>query len=181
MSPRYLIVMAVLAANLASAGGLTLSSPALKPGGRLAQAQVYNGYGCSGGNISPALSWSGAPAGTRSFVLTVFDPDAPTGHGWWHWAVFNLPSGSQGLVEGAGGGGRQLPAGAVQAQTDFGKPGYGGACPPAGDKPHRYVFTIYALGVDKLPLDASATAATVDAQARRLKLDSASLTVLYGR
>src|SRR5437762_14224042 len=128
------------------AAGFTLTSPTVKPNSMLTEAQVFNGFGCSGKNVSPALKWSGAPKDTKSFAVTVYDPDAPTGSGWWHWTVYNIPPTAMALPAGASAA-RGLPAGTVEGVTDFGKPGYGGACPPKGDKPHRYFFTVYALNV----------------------------------
>src|SRR6476620_10493079 len=107
--------------------------------------------GGSGGNVSPALSWSHAPPGTQSFALLMHDPDAPTGSGWWHWVVYNLPASTTSLAAGAGDPTKKLlPPGVVQGRTDFGAPGYGGPCPPQGDKPHRYIFTVFALKTDKV-------------------------------
>ena len=170
------------AASLASAAGFTLTSPTIKPGATLADAQVFNGFGCSGKNVSPELKWSGAPAGTKSFAVTVYDPDAPTGSGWWHWVVYNLPADSAGLAEGAGAAdGKGLPAGAVQGRTDFGAHAFGGACPPQGDKPHRYVFTVYALKTDKLDVPADASAALIGFMIHANKLGSATFTAKYGR
>lgn len=129
-----------------------LSSPDFRPGGMISTEQVFNGFGCSGKNLSPALAWSGAPEGTKSFALLCHDPDAPTGGaGWWHWLMLNIPASSTGLPKDAGNAdGSKLPAGAMHVNTDFGGPGWGGPCPPPGDKPHRYIFTLYALKVDKL-------------------------------
>lgn len=158
----------------------TLSSPVLKENGNLANNQVFNGFGCSGANISPALSWFGAPAGTKSFAVTVYDPDAPTGSGWWHWVLFNLPADTHELPAGAGTVARHLlPATAMQSRTDFGKPGYGGPCPPKGDKPHHYIFTVYALKTDKIDLDADASPAMVGFYLNQHKLATATLTGLY--
>lgn len=162
------------------AGEFRLTSPDIAEGRRMDDRQVFNGFGCTGANVSPALSWSDAPAGTKSFALTVYDPDAPTGSGWWHWVVFNLPAATQALPAGAGGQGGGLPAGAVQSRTDFGAPSYGGPCPPAG-APHRYVFTLHALDVDGLPLDAQASAAMVGFMVNAHALGKASLTALYAR
>ncbi|MBK6865088.1 MAG: YbhB/YbcL family Raf kinase inhibitor-like protein [Ideonella sp.] len=176
--------VALLAAGAAAhaAGGFTLTSPTVKPGSTLAKTQVFNGFGCTGDNISPALKWSGAPAGTKSFAVTVYDPDAPTGSGWWHWLVIDLPADATGLTEGAGGAdGKGLPPGARHGRTDFGGPGFGGACPPQGAKPHRYVFTVFALKVDKLDVPADATAALIGYMLNANKLATASFTAKYGR
>lgn len=167
---------------LAHAGGFTLSSPVIKPGARLAEAQVFKGFGCEGGNVSPALNWKGAPKGTQSYALTVYDPDAPTGSGWWHWVVYNLPASATGVPEGAGAAdGKGLPEGAVQVRTDFGAPGFGGACPPKGDKPHRYLFTVHALKVGKLELPPDPSPALVGFMVNANRLGSATLRAKYSR
>jgi Raf kinase inhibitor-like YbhB/YbcL family protein len=184
MSMNRPILLAVLAAAplLAHAAGFKLESPSVKPGGMLTETQVFNGFGCSGKNISPALKWSGAPKNTRSYAVTVYDPDAPTGSGWWHWVVYNIPASATGLPEGAGtADGNALPPGSAQGRTDFGAPGFGGACPPKGDKPHRYVFTVYALKTDKLDVPPDATAALVGFMIYGNKLAQASFTAKYGR
>jgi len=174
--------LALVAAGSASAAQFKLASPTIKPGSTLTDAQVFNGFGCSGKNISPALEWSGVPKGTKSFAITVYDPDAPTGSGWWHWVVYNIPASATKLAEGAGtADGKGLPAGSVQANNDFGAPGFGGACPPPGDKPHRYIFTIYALKSDKLDIPAGGTAALVGYMIHGDMLGSASFTARYGR
>lgn len=173
---------ALFTASLAvQAAGFTLSSPTVKSNSKLTEAQVFNGFGCTGKNTSPALKWSGAPAGTKSFALTVYDPDAPTGSGWWHWVVFNIPASATELPEGVGADGKGLPAGAVQGRTDFGAPGFGGACPPKGDKPHRYIFTVYALKTDKIDVPPDATAALVGFMINANKLGKASFQATYGR
>jgi Raf kinase inhibitor-like YbhB/YbcL family protein len=164
----------------AAAGKLALSSPEVKDGGTLREEQVFNGFGCSGPNVSPGLSWKGAPQGTKSFVLTVYDPDAPTGSGWWHWVVYDIPASATELARGAGSGQVSLPEGAKQGRTDFGAPGYGGPCPPPG-KPHRYVFTLYALKVDRLDVPTDASPALVGFMTRSNALASAALTARYGR
>jgi Raf kinase inhibitor-like YbhB/YbcL family protein len=182
--------MAVAAAllTLACAGpalaqGFKLDSPDVKPNGSIAEEQVFNGFGCAGKNVSPALKWSGAPKETKSFALLVHDPDAPTGGaGWWHWAVINIPADATELKKGAGkadGGG--LPAGATQVNTDFGGPGWGGPCPPAGDKPHRYIFSLHALKVAKLDVPANATASLAGFMVNANSLGKATLTGRYGR
>ena len=119
------------------------------------------GHGCSGGNKSPHLSWSGAPEGTKSFAITCYDPDAPTGSGFWHWLVVNIPANASEIAEGAGSQGGNLPAGALQTRTDFGAPGYGGPCPPVGDHPHRYLFTVFAVKSEKLDVNVDTSAAVV--------------------
>ncbi|HWK83673.1 MAG TPA: YbhB/YbcL family Raf kinase inhibitor-like protein [Caldimonas sp.] len=181
---RSLIAGAVLGACVigAQAAGFTLSSPTIKPGSMLSDAQVFKGFGCEGKNISPALKWSGAPSGTKSYAVTVYDPDAPTGSGWWHWVVYNIPASASELPEGAGAAdGKGMPAGAVQGRTDFGAAGFGGACPPAGDKPHRYIFTVYALKTDKIEAPADASAALVGFMVNANKLGKASFEAKYGR
>ena len=150
----------------------------LKEGGKLPEAQVFNGFGYSGGNRSPHLAWDGAPEGTKSFVVTMYDPDAPTGSGWWHWVVINLPASTKELPAGSGSG-SSLPAGALQTRTDFGAPGYGGAAPPAG-RTHRYIFTVHALKVERIDLDAQASGALVGFTVFMNALGKASLTVTFG-
>ena len=163
-------------------GGFTLKSPDLPEGKPLPNAQVFNSFGSTGANVSPRLEWSGAPAGTKSFAVTVYDPDAPTGSGWWHWVIFNIPASVTSLPAGAGDGkANNAPKGAVQSQTDFGAPGFGGACPPEGDKPHRYIFTVHALKVDTLPLDAKAPGAMVGYYLTMNSLGKASFTRTFGR
>lgn len=126
----------------------TLSSPDIPSGGTVPPHFEFDGFGCSGQNQSPILQWSGAPMGTQSFAVTVYDPDAPTGSGWWHWFVVDLPATTAQLVPNAGAqGGAGLPAGARQIRNDYGAFAWGGVCPPPGDKPHRYVFTVHALSV----------------------------------
>lgn len=143
---------------------------------------VFNGFGCVGANLSPALSWRHPPKGTRSFAVTAYDPDAPTGSGWWHWVVFNLPAETRELAAGAGDpAADKMPAGAVQSRTDFGKSGWGGPCPPQGDRPHRYVITVHALKVDKIELDENAPAAMVGFMINANRLAKASITAFYGR
>lgn len=155
-----------------------LTSPAFTDGATLPQAQVYNGMGQTGQNLSPALEWKNAPEGTKSFVVTTYDPDAPTGSGWWHWVVANIPASVTALPEGAGSGKGGLPEDAVQVRTDFGTPGYGGAAPPPGPA-HRYIFSVYALDVAKLDIAPDASPAMVGFMVHHHKLASASLTALY--
>lgn len=170
------------AALSATAADFTLASPSVAPDSTIADKHVFAGFGCSGGNLSPALRWSGAPANTQSFALTVYDPDAPTGSGWWHWVAYDIPGRASVISEGAGTpNGMLLPGTTKQGRTDFGKTGYGGPCPPVGDKPHRYVFTIYALKTATLEVPADATAALIGFMINANKIGQASFTATYGR
>ncbi len=148
------LAMGALSAGAIAAQEFTLGSPDLASG-QFDNQYVLNGFGCKGGNVSPALKWSGLPEGTKSLALQVHDPDAPTGAGFWHWTVYNIPATATGLARGAGNSPDTLPAGAYGGSTDFNDTGatggngnYGGPCPPAGDAPHHYNFTLYALAVD---------------------------------
>ncbi len=164
----------------AQAGTFRLTSEDVKT--TFSEKQLAAAFGCTGGNVSPELSWSGAPAETKSFALTVFDQDAPTGSGWWHWVVVNIPANVTSLLAGASEtSGGKMPAGAVETRTDFGKAGYGGPCPPAGDKPHHYIFTIYALKVPMVALDAQSSGAMAGFLIRANSLASATFTVAFGR
>ena len=162
---------------------LTLQSSDFEDGDYLGADHVLAeeyGFGCAGGNRSPQLAWSGAPEWTKSFAVTCYDPDAPTGSGFWHWVVVNIPASTTELATGAGDG-SGIPEGALQTRTDFGQPGYGGACPPEGDHPHRYVFTVHAVGVDALPVDADTSAAVVGFMLHFNTLEKATLMGLYKR
>lgn len=165
-------------ASMSAAAEFVLSSKTLSPGERMPNAQVYTG--CGGDNVSPELSWSGAPEGTKSFALMVFDPDAPTGSGWWHWVIFNIPANVTSLAEGAGNPKNGLLPEATQARNDYGFPGYGGACPPKGHGDHRYQFRIVALGVEELPLDEDSSPAKIGFNVNANKLAEAELEVLWG-
>jgi hypothetical protein len=166
-------------AAAAPAAAFDLRSPDIAEGSTLTKAQVFSGFGCTGDNQSPALRWSGAPAGTKSFALTVYDPDAPTGSGWWHWIVYDIPASTKELPKGVKAA--SLPAGARQGRNDFGNGDFGGACPPVGDKPHRYIFTVFALKVDKLDVPADATAALIGYMLHANSLATATLKARYGR
>ncbi len=156
-----------------------LFSHSLEDGGTLPMKQVFDQFGFTGENISPHLAWEDAPADTQSFVLTMYDPDAPTGSGWWHWVVIDIPGTVHELAEGAGAKNGTLPGGAQEMRTDAGVFGYGGAAPPPGSL-HRYVFTLFALNTDKLGVDAGASAAMVGYVAHMHTLEKASLTVTFG-
>ncbi len=180
---RSLFAAALISlSTLTNAAGFQLSSPDIKAGTLIDKKFEFNGFGCSGENKSPALQWSGAPAGTKSFAVTVYDPDAPTGSGWWHWSVINLPADVSSLESDAGAaGGANLPKGASHIRIDYGVAAWGGMCPPPGDKPHRYVFTVHALKTDKLEIPADATAALTGYMINANALGKASFTATYGR
>jgi Raf kinase inhibitor-like YbhB/YbcL family protein len=161
-------------------GRFRLTAPDLSSRGRIAEIHAFNGMGCTGQNISPALTWSNPPAGTKSFAVTAYDPDAPTGSGWWHWVMYNIPATTTSLPAGAGNG-RNAPRGSAQGNTDFGSKGYGGPCPPVGDSPHHYHFKVFALKVDRLDVPGNATAAMIGYNLNGNKLATAELIGLYGR
>lgn len=166
----------------ARAAGFTLTSPDVQAGHSIARTYVYRGSGCTGQNVSPALHWSGAPAGTKSFVVTVYDPDAPTGAGWWHWVVADIPAGVHGLPRGAGDpGGKGLPAQAIQLRNDYGGHGYGGPCPPRGAPPHHYQFRVFALDVARLPVNGKTPPDQLGYLIHMHTLGVAELVARYGR
>ena len=160
----------------------TLTSPDIPAGGSIAPTFESDMFGCGGSNQSPVLQWSGAPEGTQSFAVTVFDPDAPTGSGWWHWMVVDLPASVTSLQANAGAkGGANLPAGARQMRNDYGIFAWGGMCPPPGSAPHRYVFTVHALSVAKLDMPDDATTAIGGFMINANTLATASFTSTYAR
>jgi len=157
-----------------------LTSPDVKTGRPMTKVQEYKGMGCDGDNISPALEWKDVPSGTRSFAVTVFDYDAPTGSGWWHWVVYDIPASATGLPAGAVVN-AALPIGTKQGRNDFGGRNFGGACPPVGDRPHHYIFTVHALKIDKLNVPEDASAALVGFMIYANRLGLAKLTTTYSR
>lgn len=162
--------------------GQTFSLKSGDIGGQATKKQEFNGFGCTGENASPALSWENAPKETKSFAVTMYDPDAPTGSGFWHWVVFDIPANVNDLVSKAGNLALNLaPKGAVQSKTDFGANGYGGPCPPVGHGIHQYVFTVFALKTDKLGLDANANPALVGYYLWQNTLEKASIVMYYNR
>ena len=168
----------------AQAQNMSLQSEEISDGSTIKDEQVANVFGCKGGNKSPSLSWSDAPSEAKSFAITVYDPDAPTGSGFWHWVVFNIPAVTRAIPKNAGNvKAKLMPKGAIQSRTDFGTDGYGGPCPPQGDKPHHYIFTVYAVDEDKLQFarDHNVSAAVVGFELHFHSKAKASLTATYGR
>lgn len=147
--------------------------------GRFTAAQYFNAYGCTGENRSPHITWTQPPAGTQSLAVTIFDPDAQAGKGWWHWLVSDLPGTARELPAGAGSG-SGLPEGAVQYVTDFGTAGYGGPCPPPGET-HTYVITVYALKTQRLGLTAATPEADVKTALETQALATATTTLKGAR
>ena len=178
------MVTALLCSSLALAQvqDFKLSSKAVGPGSHLTEEQVYNGFGCTGKNVSPDLKWTPGPKGTKSYAVMVYDPDAPTGSGWWHWIVYNIPGDVTELPDGTGdASGKFLPEGAVHGRSDFGTFDFGGACPPEGDKDHRYIFTVFALKTQKIDVPADASAALIGFMVNANTITKARFTAKYGR
>ncbi|MCL1145396.1 YbhB/YbcL family Raf kinase inhibitor-like protein [Shewanella sp. 10N.261.52.F9] len=170
------LIIALLAFS-AHSYALELTSTDIKEGQLMSSKFEYNGMGCKGLNLSPQLSWKNAPKGTKSFAITAFDPDAPTGSGWWHWTVLNIPADTASVAQGASG---KVNIG-LETRTDYGKPGYGGVCPPEGDGMHRYQFTIWALPEAKIDLPSDISPAVVGFTLNKMAIDKAVLTATYVR
>ena len=163
------------------ADDFTLTSPDVHHGDFMSKTQEFEGFGCTGGNQSPELSWSHAPKGTAAFAVTVYDPDAPTGSGWWHWQIVNIPANVTSLPAGAGGQNSKLaPEGSHQVNNDYGVAGFGGACPPVGHGVHRYQFTVHALS-KTLDLPENASGALTGYMINAHSLGSSSIEALYKR
>ncbi len=173
-------LLITLSSTVFAQNTFTLSSNDL--GGEATINEEFNGFGCTGENQSPQLSWKNAPEGTKSFAITMYDPDAPTGSGWWHWVVFDIPGSTNELVSGAGNTELNLtPEGVIQSITDYGLKGYGGPCPPEGHGLHQYVITVYALKTDKLGLNESTNPAVVGFYLWNNTLAKASIVAYYQR
>jgi Raf kinase inhibitor-like YbhB/YbcL family protein len=187
--PLFMFVVPVLVcvsrAQVKSApkSKFVLSSPDAQVAAKVPEVYTANVFGCTGGNISPPLQWTGAPPGTRSFVVTLFDPDEhSTPSGWWHWVVYNLPATVDKLPKGAGSEHSSvLPPGTMQGRTDLGNDAYHGPCPDKGDSPHRYTFTVYALSVEKLDVPPDSSGAMVVSTAKDSLLGKAIFIAHYGR
>ncbi len=168
----------LITTHLAWSEGFTLSSSSFT--GQVSNDQLYSGFGCTGKNISPDLSWINPPEGTKSFAITLYDPDAPTGGGWWHWLLFNIPAEVLSLPADAGNSTKKLaPKESVQSITSFGSFGYGGAAPPKGDPPHQYILTIYALDIEKLNLVETSTPNLVGFKLNAHTIEKASIIAYY--
>jgi Raf kinase inhibitor-like YbhB/YbcL family protein len=169
-------------ANFANAA-MTISSPDFKDGEMIKEANVYKGFGCNGKNISPQIVINDIPKDAKSLALTVYDPDAPTGSGWWHWIVYNIPSTTKTIFSGDKKIATWVSFGreAVFGRNDFGTYNYGGPCPPIGHGKHHYVLTIYALNVEKLTLPKDASAALIGYNINANVIEKASITAIYQR
>ena len=174
---RYVLIFMIIGSFL-QAENFTLASNTLK--GQISKAQEFNGFGCNGQSISPELHWSHAPKGTKSFAVTVYDPDAPTGSGWWHWLIVNIPADANKILADASAK-HTLPKGTLETMTDYGSTGFGGACPPKGDKAHRYIFTVHALNVESLPVKAQSDSALVGFMINKYTIQKASILSYYQR
>lgn len=176
-----LLFLSILASGSALADSFSLKSKDIAQGKFMSTAQEFQGFGCTGGNLSPQLSWSGAPEGTEAFAILVHDPDAPTGSGWWHWQIVNIPKNVTSLPSGAGDSSKKLlPQGSLQINNDYGVKGFGGACPPKGHGVHRYQFTVHALS-KKLELPENASGALTGYMVNAHSLGSSTIEALYKR
>ncbi|MEM9088033.1 MAG: YbhB/YbcL family Raf kinase inhibitor-like protein [Cyanobacteria bacterium P01_F01_bin.53] len=172
-------LLATVIVSPVAAQDFNLTSTTVSEGTTLTNAHVFEGFGCAGENQSPQLSWTGAPEGTKSYAINVYDPDAPTGSGWWHWNVVNIPATTTAIAQNASGN-DTLPGEALEIRNDYGTIGFGGACPPPGEV-HRYIFTVYALGTESLELPENPSNALVGFMIRANMLESASITAVYNR
>lgn len=182
MKKTSLILMLSIIFTTASFGQKTFTLSSNDLGGEATKTQEFNGFGCTGDNKSPQLLWANAPEGTKSFAITMYDPDAPTGSGFWHWVVFDIPANVNELVANAGNVELNLaPKGVIQSKTDYGIKGFGGPCPPKGHGFHQYIITVYALKTDKLGLDENINPAIVGFNLWNQTLAKASIVAYYKR
>ncbi|WP_410880052.1 YbhB/YbcL family Raf kinase inhibitor-like protein [Myroides sp. DW712] len=176
----WVLLFLTVSTTVLAQNTFTLSSKNL--GGEGTKSLEFNGFGCDGDNQSPQLYWEHAPEGTQSFAITMYDPDAPTGSGFWHWVMFDIPSNVKELVANAGNVTLDLaPKGAIQSMTDYGSRGFGGPCPPEGHGFHQYIITVYALKTTKLGLDAQVNPALVGFNLWNQTLAKASIIAYYKR
>lgn len=179
---KSLSFLSLIVSTSLFAGSFTLSSEDIAQGEFMPKAQEFNRFGCSGGDLSPHLKWSGAPKGTKSYAITTYDLDAPGGDGWWHWQVVNIPRTVMEISTGAGNTKtNSAPTGSEQIQNDFGILGFGGACPPKGHGVHHYRFTVHALSVAKLELSENASGALTGYMINAYTIESSTIEALYKR
>ncbi|NRB66272.1 MAG: YbhB/YbcL family Raf kinase inhibitor-like protein [Vibrio sp.] len=172
---KTLLAVGILTAGTVQA--FELMSEDIIEGHPMQKTFEYKGWGCDGDNLSPQLTWQSAPAGTKSYAISVYDPDAPTGSGFWHWLAFDIPASVKALPRGVD----IDKLGGKESRIDFGTAGYGGACPPVGDGMHRYQFTVWALPAASLDLDPQTPAAVVGFTLNNMALGKATLTATYTR
>jgi Raf kinase inhibitor-like YbhB/YbcL family protein len=176
------IAAAALMAATAPASAFEISSSSFPADGTFPPKYIANIIGCTGQNVSPEVKWSNPPVGTKSFAVTMYDPDAPTGSGFWHWMAVNIPPDVTELKEGQASEGGKMPAGTIQARDDAGLSHYVGPCPPKGDAPHHYIITVYAVKVPKLEgIDSTSSGALVGFSLHYATVGKASMTYTYGR
>lgn len=179
---KYITVLSLFASSSSFANSLTLSSHDIAHGELMSKEQEFNGFGCNGSDLSPHLKWSNAPKETKSFAITAYDPDAPTGSGWWHWQMVNISKNTMEIATGEGSSNKALSLeGSQQMSNDYGVKAYGGACPPSGHGVHRYRFTIHALSVDKLDLPENASGALTGYMINANTIASSTIESLYKR
>ena len=179
---KLLSILTLTLSTSTFAGDLTLSSKDIAEGEFMSKAQEFNGFGCSGSDLSPHLKWSNAPEGTKSFAITAYDPDAPTGSGWWHWQIVNIPLTVMEITTDTGNTKtNNAPTGSTQIKNDYGNQGFGGACPPEGHGVHRYRFTLHALSVEKLDLPKDASGALAGYMINGHTIESTTIESLYKR
>ncbi len=182
MKTVNLILMLVSVFSVPAFGQSTFTLASKDLGGEATKIQEFNGFGCSGNNLSPQLFWKNAPIGTKSFAVTMYDPDAPTGSGFWHWLMFDIPANVNELPANAGNiKSNQAPKEAIQSVTDYGIKGFGGPCPPEGHGFHQYIITVYALKVDKMGLNENTNPAIVGFNLWANTLAKASIIAYYKR
>lgn len=178
---KLALPISLVVSGSALADTFQLTSTDLFQGQPMSKAHEFQGFGCNGGNLSPQLSWSGAPKETQAFAIVAYDPDAPTGSGWWHWQMVNIPKNVNSLPTGAGDPQKnKAPAGSISTKNDYGIPGFGGACPPNGHGPHRYQFTVHALS-KKLEIPEGASGALTGYMVRANSIASSTIEVTYQR
>ena len=177
MNKVFLMTAALSSLVSMSSNAFELTSQDIQEGQKMPHAFEFNSFGCNGDNKSPQLEWADAPKGTKSYAITVYDPDAPSGSGWWHWSAFNIPASVTSLAQGAD----LTKLGATELKSDYGSVGFGGFCPPKGDNMHRYQFTVWALPVEKLDLSADVSAALAGFTVRSMAIGKAMLVAPYNR